>query len=179
METRLEQYLKENNHEFHIEKTNIGVYAHSEANKKKPCFLCSRFRRKRMIELAEKFNCQKIALGHHKDDTIETLLINIFYGREISTMMPNQPLFDGKYHIIRPLVYIWERKIKEYGKMNNFPLFDNKCPSENNSKRLVVKNILKQLEKDHRIVKENVFKSLKHVRNEYLWNDFQKKDIPD
>ena len=67
---RMKSYFESNNYEYHIEKTQIGTYAHSEKNRKKPCFLCSRFRRQRMIELAEKFNCQKIALGHHKDDVI-------------------------------------------------------------------------------------------------------------
>ncbi len=166
---RLGAYFKENQIEYRIDRTNIGVYAHSEKNKKNPCFLCSRFRRKRMIELADELDCRKIALGHHKDDVIETLMINIMFGREISTMMPNQELFKGKFHIIRPMVYLWERKIKEYAAMNDFPLFENKCPTEKVSRRGVVKNMLREMEKQHRGVKENVFKSLRHVKTDYLW----------
>jgi len=166
---RLKAYLEANRIAYHIDRTEIGVYAHSEKNKKNPCFLCSRFRRKRMIELADKLNCRKIALGHHKDDVIETLMINIMFGREIGTMMPNQELFKGKFYIIRPLVYLWEKKIKEYAAQNDFPLFENKCPTEKTSRRVVIKNMLNEMEKQHRGMKENIFKSLRHVKTDYLW----------
>lgn len=123
-----------------------------------------------MIELAERFGCQKIALGHHKDDVIETLFINILFGRQISTMMPNQELFKGKFHIIRPLVYIWEKKIKEFAAQNDFPTFANLCPSAGLTKRTYVKTLLLNLEKDYRGTRENIFKSLQHVKPEYLWD---------
>lgn len=166
---RLKAYFEANQIEFRIDKTNIGVYAHSEKSRKNPCFICSRFRRKRMIELADELNCQKIALGHHKDDVIETLMINIMFGREIGTMMPNQELFKGKFHIIRPLVYIWERKIKQYAAQFDFPLFENRCPTEKVSRRVVVKNMLQEMDRQHRGLKENIFKSLRHVKTDYLW----------
>jgi len=166
---QLEAYLKNNNYQFHIERTDIGVYAHSEKNRKNPCFLCSRWRRKKMIELADEFNCNKIALGHHKDDVIETLLLNIFFSREISTMMPNQELFKGKFHIIRPLIYLWERKIKQYAELNDFPAFENPCPSATNSKRIFIKKLLAELQRENRQIKENIFKSLRHVKGDYLW----------
>ena len=167
---KMEAYLKSNGYDYHIEKTNIGVYAHSEKNRKNPCFLCSRWRRKRMIELADEFNCNKIALGHHKDDVIETLLLNIFFSREISTMMPNQELFSGKFHIIRPLIYLWERKIKQYAaEFNDFPVFENPCPSATNSKRIFIKKLLAELQREDHQIKENIFKSLRHVKGDYLW----------
>ena len=66
------------------------------------------------FEIAEEFACNKIALGHHKDDLIETLLINMMWGREISTMSPNLSVFAGKYNLIRPLMYIEEDLLKKY-----------------------------------------------------------------
>lgn len=170
---RMKSYFEANGYEYHIEKTKIGTFAHSEKNRKKPCFLCSRFRRQRMIVLADKFNCQKIALGHHKDDVIETLMINILFGRQISTMMPNQALFKGKFHIIRPLVYIWEKKIKEYAQYYDFPTFENNCPSSKTSRRIYIKNLLLALEKDYKGIRENIFKSLRHVKGDYLWDRYQ------
>jgi len=167
---KLISYFETNGHEYHIERTKIGTFAHSEQNRKKPCFLCSRFRRQRMIELAEKFNCQKIALGHHKDDVIETLMMNILFSRQISTMMPNQKLFDGKFHIIRPLVYIWEKKIKQYAQQHDFPTFENLCPSAKVSKRIYIKNLLHDMERDYKGIRENIFKSLRHVKGDYLWD---------
>lgn len=166
---RLQSYFEANNYEYQIDRTTIGIYAHSSENRKKPCFLCSRMRRKRLFELAEQYHCNKIALGHHKDDIIETLLLNIFFAREIATMNPNQTLFKGKYHLIRPLAYIWEKKIKRYAQMNEFPVFENKCPTAKTSHRIVIKNLLTDLERKHRGVKENIFKSLRQVKRNYIW----------
>src|SRR4030065_2677614 len=78
----LEKYLRENSYGYVMEKTYIGLLAHSDYNKKNPCFLCSRLRRKRIFEIAASEGCNKIAFAHHRDDIIETLLINMFYGRE-------------------------------------------------------------------------------------------------
>lgn len=77
---KLERYFQINNYPYVMEKTDIGNLAHSDFNKKNPCFLCSRLRRKRIFEIAEAEGCNKIAFAHHKDDIIETLLINIFLG---------------------------------------------------------------------------------------------------
>ena len=101
----LDGYLKAGGYDYVLEKTDIGPLSHSDYNRKNPCFLCSRLRRKRIFEIAAAKGCNKIAFAHHRDDIIETLLINLFYGREISTMLPNQTIFGGKLHIIRPLAY--------------------------------------------------------------------------
>jgi tRNA 2-thiocytidine biosynthesis protein TtcA len=97
---------------YHIEFTDIGKRANSPENRENPCFLCSWERRKCIFHLAHRLKCNKIALGHHKDDIIETLLLNIFYSAEISTMLPVQTLFKGKVTLIRPLALIEEKKIE-------------------------------------------------------------------
>ena len=164
----MQKYFEESNYEYHIEKTDIGTLAHFDFNRRNPCFLCSRLRRKRIFEIAHEKGCNKIAYGHHKDDIVETLLINMFFGREISTMKPNQDFFNGLIHIIRPLAYVWEKKIKEYSTRQNFPLFENNCPTAKTSKRKYVKDLLFDLQKDHRLIKENIFKAMKHVKPDYL-----------
>jgi len=88
-------------------------------------------RRKRIFEIANENGCNRIAFAHHKDDIIETLLINIFYGREISTMMPDQSVFGGKFHIIRPLAYIREPLIQKVCKGENIPVIET-VPYETN-----------------------------------------------
>jgi len=148
----LEGYFQGNNYTYIMEKTDIGNLAHSDINKKNPCFLCSRLRRKRIFEIADAEGCNKIAFAHHRDDIIETLLINMFYGREISTMMPNQSIFGGKLHIIRPLVYLQEELIKKYSKERQFPILKNECPTSNTSKRIYIKKLLDGLE---RIIKKS------------------------
>jgi tRNA 2-thiocytidine biosynthesis protein TtcA len=164
----LEKYLQENNYRYIMEKTDIGPLAHSEYNKKNPCFLCSRLRRKRIFEIAAAHGCNKIAFAHHRDDIIETLLINIFYGREISTMMPNQQIFGGKLHIIRPLAYLREELVKKYSKERNFPVIKNHCPSSKTSRRIYVKNLLNELTKDNPAIRDNIFKAMSHVKPDYL-----------
>jgi tRNA 2-thiocytidine biosynthesis protein TtcA len=164
----LEAYLKDNDYNYVMERTDIGPLSHSDYNKKNPCFLCSRLRRKRIFEIAAARDCNKIAFAHHKDDIIETLLINLFYGREISTMMPNQSIFNGRLHIIRPFAYISEELIKKYVKEQGLQSIENRCPMSNASKRMHIKKLLRTLEKDNKHIRENIYKALRHVKVDYL-----------
>ncbi len=164
----LEIFLHENNYRYVMERTDIGIVAHSEINKKNPCFLCSRLRRKRIFEIAEAEGCNKIAFAHHRDDIIETLLINMFYGREISTMVPKQSIFGGKLHIIRPLVYMREELVKKYCLERQFPVVRNECPTSETSKRLYIKNLLNDMAKDNKKIRDNIFKAMSHVKPDYL-----------
>ncbi len=164
----LEKYFQEHQYPYQMEKTDIGVIAHSDFNKKNPCFLCSRLRRKRIFEIADEKGCNKIAFAHHRDDIIETLLINMFYGREISTMMPEQSIFGGKLHIIRPLAYLREELVKKYSRERQFPTVKNECPTSENSKRIYVKKLLNDLERDNPDIRHNIFKAMSHVKPDYL-----------
>jgi tRNA 2-thiocytidine biosynthesis protein TtcA len=164
----LEAYLKENYYNCVMERTDIGPLSHSDYNKKNPCFLCSRLRRKKIFEIAAIRDCNKIAFAHHKDDIIETLLINLFYGREISTMMPNQSIFQGRLHIIRPFAYISEELIKKYVKEQGLQSIENRCPMSKASKRMHIKKLLRTLEKDNKHIRENIYKALRHVKVDYL-----------
>ncbi|MCX5840999.1 MAG: hypothetical protein NTY16_06015 [Deltaproteobacteria bacterium] len=128
----------------------------------------SRLRRKRIFEIAAERGCNKIAFAHHRDDIIETLLINMFYAREISTMMPNQEIFGGRLHIIRPLAYLREDLVKKYAKQRRFPIIENGCPTSKSSRRLYIKNLLNDLEKDNKDIRDNIFKSMGHVKVDYL-----------
>ncbi|MGQ9559476.1 MAG: tRNA lysidine(34) synthetase [Candidatus Oleimicrobiaceae bacterium] len=152
----------------HVERTSFGPEAHGDKVAKNPCFVCARLRRKRLFEIAENFGCNKVALGHHKDDIVETFLINAFYGRELSTMVPCQEVFRGRFHIIRPLAYIWERDLKAFARERKLPTLEEECPTEPVSKRAYVKRLLAQLERDHRGTKENIFRALMHVKTGYL-----------
>ncbi|MDP1992216.1 MAG: ATP-binding protein [Syntrophales bacterium] len=164
----LDGYLKERGYDYVVEKTDIGPLSHSDYNRKNPCFLCSRLRRKRIFEIAAAKGCNKIAFAHHKDDIIETLLINLFYGREISTMLPNQTIFGGKLHIIRPLAYIREDLVKKYAKERGFPSIENGCPTSRTSRRRYIKDLLSELEKENPQIRENIWKAMAHVKPDYL-----------
>ena len=112
------------------EYTDYGLVAHSPVNRENPCFLCSRLRRKRLFEIADELGCNKLALGHNKDDIIETLFMNICYSGEISTMVPVQPFFGGEFTVIRPLAYVEKKTIRRFAAEQTFPEFINPCPSE-------------------------------------------------
>jgi tRNA 2-thiocytidine biosynthesis protein TtcA len=152
---------------YHIEFTDIGIRANSSENRENPCFLCSWERRKRLFHLAHRFKCNKIALGHHKDDIIETLLLNIFYSAEISTMVPVQSLFKGKIILIRPLALLEEKKIGRFAQEMGLPFGPSGCPSSGKTKRKVIKDLIEVLSKKDRRVKGNIFRALSNIKLDY------------
>jgi len=121
-----------------------------------------------LFEIADRLNCTKIALGHHKDDIVETFLLNVFFSREISTMVPVQEVFSGRFHIIRPLAYVDESSLKTFARESLLPVMANACPTSQGSYRAVVKELLTKLERDHHGIRDNIFKALSHVKPEYL-----------
>ena len=154
--------------ELTYEITDHGPEAHKEGNSVNPCFICSRLRRKRLFELTSELGCATLALGHNKDDIIETLLMNIFYSGQISTMMPNQSMFNGEIRVIRPLYLAEEPDIIKFANEQNLPVFTNPCPSATRSKRSEVRTMLKELYAANPSVKGNIFRSLSQVRLDYL-----------
>jgi tRNA 2-thiocytidine biosynthesis protein TtcA len=151
-----------------IEYTDFGVLGHSPVNRENPCFLCSRLRRKRLFEIADELGCQKLALGHNKDDVIETLFMNICYAGEISTMLPLQTFFQQRFTLIRPLAFADEGLIRRFAEDQRFPVFENPCPTAKTSKRQEIKSLLKQLYRSNKKIKGNIFRAMSHVRPEYL-----------
>jgi len=163
---------------YHIEFTEIGRKANSPENRENPCFLCSWERRKRLFHLANRLKCNKVALGHHKDDIIETFLLNIFYSGEISTMLPLQSMFNGKMTIIRPLSLVGEKEIERFAKANGLPFGPSGCPSSGRTKRREVKEIIGTLSRKNHRVKGNIFRSLSNIKLDYmLWNSG--RQVPD
>ena len=165
---RLERYCREAGYRLRIEHTDFGVKAHSDENRENPCFLCAWKRRKRLFDIAEELGCRKLALGHNKDDIIETLFMNMCYAGEISTMVPFQPLFENRFTVIRPLAYVDEDLIRQFAAEQDFPAFINACPSAAVSKRRAVKELLFRLYRSNDKIKGNIFRSLSRVRPDYL-----------
>jgi tRNA 2-thiocytidine biosynthesis protein TtcA len=163
----LKDYFERQDLSYHIELTDIGRRANSPENRENPCFLCSWERRKRIFQLANRLKCNKVALGHHKDDIIETLLINIFYSGEISTMLPLQSLFKGKITLIRPLSLVEEKKIERFARAMDLPFGPSGCPSSGRTKRKEVKEIIETLNKKNHRVKGNIFRSLSNIKIDY------------
>jgi tRNA 2-thiocytidine biosynthesis protein TtcA len=150
------------------ELTDHGVEAHKEESTVNPCFICSRLRRKRLFELTSELGCRTLALGHNKDDVIETLLINMFYSGQIGTMMPHQSMFKGALTLIRPLYLAEEADILRFASEQELPVYTNPCPSATASKRSEIKDLLKSLYTTNPHIKGNIFRSLSHVNIDYL-----------
>jgi len=164
----LEKYWRRAGFEIRVEYTDYGTLAHSSENRENPCFLCSRLRRKRIFEIADEFGCNKVAFGHNKDDVIETLFMNMCYAGEMSSMLPSQSFFQGKFSLIRPLVFVDEHIIWRFASEQGYQEFVNPCPSAVRSKRQKVKKVLNQLYRDNKKVKGNIFRAMRHVKMDYL-----------
>ncbi len=164
----LSEYCQDKGYRYRVESTDYGIRGHRSDNRENPCFLCARLRRKRLFEVAQEMGCSKIALGHNKDDLIETLFLNIFYSGEISTMLPSQSLFKGEFTVIRPLALVEKDITNRFSLKEGFPDFINPCPSAGKTKRQDVKEMLEALYRTNRKIKGNIFRALRHVNTEYL-----------
>ncbi|MCM8797769.1 MAG: tRNA 2-thiocytidine(32) synthetase TtcA [Candidatus Omnitrophica bacterium] len=162
----LSEYFKRHGIEYRIEKVNI--LKPGQTRKDISCFWCSWNRRRALFETAERFGCTKVALGHHKDDIIETTLMNLFFHGEISSMAPKQELFNGKIVIIRPLAYVEERLIVKFAKVADFPHHKCSCPNSVTSNRTKVSRIIEELEKVNPDIRTNIFRATKRIKKEYL-----------
>ncbi|MBW2435713.1 MAG: tRNA 2-thiocytidine(32) synthetase TtcA [Deltaproteobacteria bacterium] len=164
----LQRYSADAGFSIRIEYTDYGIVGHSAVNRENPCFLCARLRRKRLFEIAAELKCNKLALGHNKDDIIETFFINIFYAGEVSTMVPCLKMFKGRLSIIRPLAYADEALIRGFAQEQHFPEFVNPCPSASNSKRREIKTMLHRLYSSNPKIKGNIFRAMSRVKTDYL-----------
>lgn len=164
----VEDYCNKIGYKLRVEHTDYGKLAHSKENRENPCFLCSRLRRKRLFEVAGELGCNKLAFGHHMDDIIETLFLNMCYAGEISTMVPCQPFFNGKLTVIRPLAYLDGSTINRFAEAHAFPEFENPCPTAKISKRREIKEMLSRLYQANRKIKGNIFRAMSHVKPDYL-----------
>ena len=131
-------------------------------------YWCSKNRRRVLFDTATRLGYNKIALGHHRNDVIETLLINLFYHAEVSTMLPAQRLFDGRMSIIRPLYNLPESDTRKFCYQHGFPAASCRCPSSEETKREMFKRLLAEVEKTHPKAMLNAIRALENVREEYL-----------
>jgi tRNA 2-thiocytidine biosynthesis protein TtcA len=161
----LEKYFKKIGVRYHIEKVDV---LKKTPRKDISCFWCSWNRRKALFEVANRSKCTRVALGHHKDDIVETILLNMFFQGEISAMAPKQELFAGKIILIRPLCYVEEEMIRRFVKEMDFPLQSCACPNSLTSNRSRMAALIKDLEKVCPETKTNIFKSVKRIKQDYL-----------
>ncbi len=128
------------------------------------CGLCSRLRRGRLYRYAAENGITKIALGHHRDDIVETLFLNLFFGGRLKAMAPKLLSEDGRHVVIRPLAYVPEREIERYARARQFPIIPCRlCGSQDNLQRVAVKKMLADWEREHPGRTETIFSALRNV----------------
>lgn len=133
------------------------------------CSLCSRLRRGILYRVAEEEGATKIALGHHRDDMVETLFLNLFYAGQLKAMPPKLLSDDGKQIVIRPLAYCAEQDIEAYAQLRQFPIIPcNLCGSQENLQRSQIKQMLRTWEQEHPGRIESIFHSLQTVVPSHL-----------
>lgn len=163
--------------EFHEVQTNIKEIIFDIRKEKNPCSLCANLRRGALNDTAKKLGCNKVALGHHKDDAVETFLMSIFYEGRVSCFSPKIYLDRQGLTVIRPMVYIDEYMIKKVTRDYNYPVIENPCPADGHTNRQNIKELIKKLNVDIPNVKRNLFKSLNNSNQLFIWDKDKIKNI--
>jgi len=161
----LPNYLKALNVPYHIvERDTYSIVKDKIPEGKTTCGLCSRLRRGTLYGFAEEIGATKIALGHHKDDIVETLFLNLFYGGRLKAMPPKLLSDDKRNIVIRPLAYCREKDLTEYAKYKQFPIIPcNLCGSQENLQRQAIKQMLSDWEKKQPGRTETIFSAIQKV----------------
>ena len=153
---------------LHIPLHSISISPDLNNPSKTPCFICSWHRRKAIFNLAKELNCNKLSFGHHRDDALNTLMMNMIYHSSISSLPYRLSMFDGKIELIRPLLDIWENEIDEYAGLKGYASMEKSCPHEKETNRNYVNTIISMLNKDNPQAKNNIFHSMGNICQEYL-----------
>ncbi|GAB3545614.1 tRNA 2-thiocytidine(32) synthetase TtcA [Noviherbaspirillum agri] len=166
----LPDYLTKIGVPFHIENQDTySIVKRVIPEGKTTCSLCSRLRRGILYRVADELGATKIALGHHRDDILETFFLNMFFGAKLKGMPPKLQSDDGKHIVIRPLAYVKEADMERFAEVRQFPIIPcNLCGSQENLQRKQIKAMLREWEKKHPGRVENIFSALSTVVPSHL-----------
>nr|WP_186764691.1 tRNA 2-thiocytidine(32) synthetase TtcA [Comamonas flocculans] len=166
----LPDYLTRIGVDFHIENQDTySVVKRLVPEGKTTCSVCSRLRRAILYRVASELGATKVALGHHRDDIVTTLLLNLFYGGRMKGMPPKLVSDDGKHVVIRPLCHVSEKDTRRWSELQDFPIIPcNLCGSQDGLQRVVVGEMLREWEKKHPGRIESMFRAMGHVVPSHL-----------
>lgn len=142
---------------YTVVNTDIGQIIFEERKEKNPCSLCAKMRKGALNDMAEQLNCNKVALGHNKDDIVETFFMSLFYEGRIHCFSPVSFLDRKQIYSIRPLMYVPEMEIKGFIQKSGISIVKNPCIADGNTKRQETKQLLHSLSKDYKNLQEKVF----------------------
>jgi len=159
---------------LHIVSKEINI---DKRPKNAVCFYCSWHRRKIMFNLRKDLKCNKLALGHHADDALETLLLNMTFHGTISSLPAKLSMFKGEMFLIRPFIDFLETEIIEYARIKEYPLNNIACPYENDTQRMKSKKVLDEISNTFPNARKNMMKSLQNIYIEYLPKESEHNSI--
>lgn len=168
--SNIEKFCAEINVPLIIKHTLIGKIVFEERQEKNPCSLCARMRRGALHNAAIEIGCEKVALGHHREDVIETFFLSLFYEGRINTFSPVTYLDRKNITLIRPLIYTPESEIKAAAKRINLPILQNPCPASGKTKRQEMKELMDYITNIIPNAREQVLTALINKEQYNLWN---------
>lgn len=154
---------------YKIIKTRIADELFYKKKVKYPCSLCSRLRKGILIKNALEYGCDKIALGHHLDDAIATLFLNMFYEGRINSFEPKSFLTEKKVFLIRPMIYLTEQQVIAAVESMNLPVFKNKCPVSGKTKREYINKLISSLSADIQNFRDSMLSALQNKEQLLIW----------
>ena len=157
----IESFCEQNGIEYHIKRTKLYEVVFLDRKEKNPCSLCAKMRRGILHDMAKLYGCNKIALGHHKDDAVETFLMNILQGGSISCFSPVTYLSNKDITMIRPMIALNETEVEKACAKNNLPVTKSNCPVDKTTVREEMKNLIKTLEQDYPSLKAKIIHAMK------------------
>lgn len=161
--------------ELHIEETNIGQIVFESRQEKNPCGLCSHLRRGALNRVAKKAGCNKLALGHHADDAVCTMLLSMLFEGHYQLFKPLTYLDRLSITVIRPMVYVSERDIEILAQSLDIPVLTKSCPADGTTKRSEVELLLKEIETRYPGAKQKLLRSIENVNSESFWSTNRNK----
>ncbi len=143
--------------EYHIVPTQISKIIFDVRKEKNPCSLCAKMRRGALHTAAKELGCNKVALGHHFDDVVETFMLNLFYEGRLGCFQPVTYLSRIDLHLIRPLIYMPEKDVRYFANKVSLPVIKSPCPADKNTERERMKELLHELEKNNKGLRYRIF----------------------
>ena len=165
----LQKFCCANQIDYRVVETKIGNIVFEARNESNPCSLCSNLKRGALHNAAIAANCNKVALGHHFDDVLETLMMSLLYESRFNTFSPLTYMERKNIYVIRPMVYASEMEIIGAVKRHNLPVFKSGCPADGTTKRQEMKDDVKLITKKYPHFKERVLSALKNKDTRHLW----------
>jgi len=132
------------------------------------CFVCAWHRRKELFTLVRELRCGRLALGHHMDDALETLFLNMTFNGSISSIPPKLSMFGGEFDIIRPLILLKEKEVARYARIREFPAPRSQCPYGETTRRADMKRLIGEVARMNKKAKNNIYRAMSNIHGNYL-----------